>query len=222
MINNKILVEYAKKAAAEKWGYVWGTFGQVLTQALYDQKVKQYPSEVGGYANFIRSNWFGRKVTDCVGLIKGAYWSESGTLVYNPKTDISADSMYSLAQEKGEISTIPEIEGLCVWKKGHIGVYIRGGQVIEAHGTKYGVIQTPLTGSGSTPWTHWLKCPYIKYEKAEETWQEIVINAADNDESWIQAIIDVSNMAKAANNIGAMKVLEFLPTLIVKIHNNAK
>jgi hypothetical protein len=72
--------------------------------------------------------------------------------------------MFNLATEKGDISTLPEIPGLCLWKKGHIGVYIGGGQVIEAHGTIYGVIQTPLQGEGATSWTHWLKCPYIGYD----------------------------------------------------------
>jgi len=99
-----------------------------------------------------------------VGFIKGYYWSASGNLKYSGVTDVSADMMFNLATEKGSISTIPEIVGLCVWKMGHIGIYIGNGQVIEAHGTKYGVIQTPL--KNGTAWTHWLKCPYIAYNSS--------------------------------------------------------
>lgn len=161
MLNNNNLVDYAKKALAEGWGYVWGTFGEVLTEAELEQKLKQYPGPVGNYLGFIRSHWMNKIVTDCVGLIKGAYWSESGALVYNPVNDVSADGMLSIAKEKGPIATIPDIPGICVHLPGHIGIYIGGGMVIEAHGTEYGVIQTPL--QGGTPWVNWSKCPFIQY-----------------------------------------------------------
>ena len=61
----------------------------------------------------------------------------------------------------GTIDTMPDIPGLAVWHDGHIGVYIGGGQVVEAMGTKYGVVKTELAGRG---WTHWLKIPYINYD----------------------------------------------------------
>ena len=61
--------EYAKG-----WGYVWGTYGQVLTRSLYDAKAEQYPDEVGGYADFIKEHWVGGRTADCVGLIKGYGW----------------------------------------------------------------------------------------------------------------------------------------------------
>ena len=48
-----------------------------------------------------------------------------------------------------------------VRKSGHIGVYIGNGEVIEAMGTKYGVVKTQLEGRG---WTHWLEIPYINYD----------------------------------------------------------
>ena len=104
-----------------------------------------------------------------MGLIKGYYWTKDGEVTYDPDTDVGANKMYSIAKEKGVINTLPEIPGICLWKKGHIGVYIGNGQVIEARGTKQGVIQSPLKGIGSAGWTHWLKCPYIKYEDVIST-----------------------------------------------------
>lgn len=56
---------------------------------------------------------------------------------------------------------MPDTPGLAVWKQGHIGVYIGNGEVIEAMGTKYGVVKTQLEGRG---WTHWLEIPYINYD----------------------------------------------------------
>ena len=72
-----------------------------------------------------------------------------------------ANQMYYSATESGTIDTMPDIPGLAVWHDGHIGVYIGGGQVIEAMGTKYGVVKTELANRG---WTHWLKIPYINYD----------------------------------------------------------
>ena len=71
--------------------------------------------------------------------------------------------MYENATEKGSIDSMPEIPGLAVWHTGHIGIYIGNGEVIEAMGTRYGVVRTYLD-DGS--WTHWLKIPYITYLEA--------------------------------------------------------
>jgi len=165
MLTNLGLVEYAKTALKEGWGYVWGTFGQVLTESFLQQKLKQYPQGVGSYESFIRANWMGRKVADCSGLIKGYYWTdENGKFKYDSKTDVTADTMLDIAKEKGYIGTIPEVPGVLVHRKGHVGIYIGNGYVIEAKGTKYGVVKTKLS-NGS--WTAWSKCPYIEYVKEQ-------------------------------------------------------
>ena len=159
------LVTYAIHAWESGWGYVWGTYGDVLTESMFSYKLNQYPDGVGRYADFIRANWVGGRTTDCVGLIKGYGWLDSETLTINYGTngmpDISANQMYYSASASGPISTMPDIPGLAVWHDGHIGVYIGGGYVIEAMGTKYGVVKTELAGRG---WTHWLKVAYINYD----------------------------------------------------------
>ena len=168
--NNLDLVQWAKNAYSRGWGYVWGTYGEVLTRSLYKAKAEQYPDEVGGYADFIEEHWIGGRTADCVGLIKGYGWfdPETGKIEYgtNGMPDIGADTMYANAEESGTIDTIPEIPGLAVWHEGHIGIYIGNGQVIHASGTKVGVVQTPIGNSG---WTHWLKIPYITYYDSDVT-----------------------------------------------------
>lgn len=168
--NNLDLVQWAIEAEKAGWGYVYGTYGDVFDQTMFDYKLNQYPDEVGGYEDFIRQNWLGGRTADCVGLIKGYGWLNADSLQVeygtNGMPDVGADTMYEYAAEKGTIDTIPEIPGLAVWHEGHIGIYIGGGQVIHASGTKVGVIKTPLDQSG---WTHWLKIPYISYiEETEE------------------------------------------------------
>jgi len=162
--NNQDLVTYTENAFASGWGYVWGTYGDVLTDSLFDYKLKQYPDGVGNYEDFIRDNWLGGRTTDCVGLIKGYGWLNPDTLKIeygtNGMPDIGADSMYKNASVKGAMDTMPDIPGLAVWKSGHIGVYIGNGEVIEAMGTKYGVVKTKLS---ERTWTAWLKIPYISY-----------------------------------------------------------
>lgn len=147
------------------WGYVWGTYGQVLTPELLQYKLTQYPDGVGKYAVFIRANWLGRHTADCVGLIKGYGWLSTDTMTIDYGThgmpDIGANEMFYNATRRGGIETMPDTPGLAVWKAGHIGVYIGNGEVIEAMGTKYGVVKTQLQGRG---WTHWLEVPGIEYE----------------------------------------------------------
>lgn len=158
------LVTYAINAYESGWGYVWGTFGSVLTEGLFQAKLDQYPDGVGNYEEFIRNNWVGKRTTDCCGLIKGYGWLDPETMSIdygtNGMPDLGANQMYYNASESGTIDTIPEIPGLAVWHDGHIGVYIGNGYVIEAMGTKYGVVKTQLEGRG---WTHWLKVEYINY-----------------------------------------------------------
>lgn len=159
------LVTYVTNAWTSGWGYVWGTYGQVLTPELLQYKLTQYPEGVGDYAAFIRANWLGKRTADCVGLIKGYGWLNGETMEIqyssNGMPDIGANEMYYNAVRKGAIQTMPDTPGLAVWKQGHIGVYIGNGEVIEAMGTKYGVVKTQLEGRG---WTHWLEIPYINYD----------------------------------------------------------
>lgn len=165
-INNIELVEFSKKAYREGWGYVWGTFGQVLTTQVLDQKSRQYWSQVGNRKEFIRQLWLNKRVADCVGLIKAAMWwvGDNSNPRYNASQDMTADGYYNKAGMKGPINDLPELPGLCLWRKGHIGIYIGNGEVIEAKGTEYGVVKTEVRQG---TWTHWLKCPFIEYLKTD-------------------------------------------------------
>ncbi len=170
MKNAHDLATYAVQAWENNWGYVWGTFGNVLTPSLLEYKVQQYPDGVGQYRAFIEQNYLGRRTADCIGLIKSYGWydAESGQIKYGSHgvPDYNADQMYHDAvnrgAEHGEIADMPEIPGLVLWKKGHTGVYIGGGYAVEAMGTSKGVCKTEVAGRG---WQAWYKLPYIDYEE---------------------------------------------------------
>lgn len=155
------LVEFVKQCVGRP--YIYGTFGEILTESLLAYKAKQYPNQLGPErVKKAKADFIGKRTYDCIGLIKAYLWSASpdSNPVYNAKQDLSADGTYNKATEKGPISTIPEIPGICVRYKGHVGVYIGGGYVIEARGFNYGVVKTALK---ARKWTDWYKNPFINY-----------------------------------------------------------
>lgn len=171
--NNLDLAAYVIQAWENNWGYVWGTYGNVLTRALFDYKKQQYPDGVGNHADFIESHWLGRRTADCIGLIKGYGWLDTKSMAIgyaaNGMPDYGADQMYRACKnagtrntDYGDISTMPEIPGLMLWKSGHAGVYIGGGYAIEAMGTRKGVVKTKVSDRG---WQGWGKLPYIDYRE---------------------------------------------------------
>ena len=167
--NSHDLAAYAIQAWENNWGYVWGTFGGVLTPALFTYKLQQYPDGVGNYRDYIQENYVGRRTTDCIGLIKGYCWLDTESMMINYATngapDWDADSYYnyavSVGADHGPISTIPDIPGLGLWQNGHAGVYIGGGYAVEAIGTKFGVVKTAIT---NRTWSAWYKIPFIDYD----------------------------------------------------------
>ena len=167
--NNLGLVQWAIQAHENGWGYVYGTYGNVLTESLLQNRASVFGGQVTNYMDFIRQNWLGKRTADCVGLIKGYGWynAESGEIKVgsNGMMGVSANGMFENATVKGTIDTIPEVPGLAVWSDGHIGIYIGNGEVIEAMNTIRGVTRTQLAGR---EWTHWLQIPYISYVKNEE------------------------------------------------------
>lgn len=124
--NNVDLAAYAIQAWENNWGYVWGTFGNVLTESLLEYKIRQYPDGVGNYEDFIRANWLNRRTTDCVGLIKGYGWldTESLSIQYgtNGMPDYGRQPDVPIRRQRGSrprrMSAMPEIVGLAVWKEG--------------------------------------------------------------------------------------------------------
>ena len=158
------LVKFVSKHVGQPYWY--GTCAWPCTQRLLDDKARQYPghytaARMPRYRQDIANR---RTCADCVGLIKGYGWQRAdGTVGYgiNGVPDQSANQMYNSARTKGNIASIPyNRAGIAVWFSGHIGVYIGGGDVVEARGFAHGIVKTKL---GSRPWTHWLQVPWLNY-----------------------------------------------------------
>lgn len=132
---------------------------------------------------------FGKRVHDCVGLIKGYLWNNDGKLTYNAAQDKDVSGMLANCNEIGDIKNIPEIPGILVFMRGHVGVYIGNGKVIEARGHSYGVVETFLN---NRPWTHYGKLDWIEYKEEEEMNEQYgyeVYNTIEEIPDWAKASV---------------------------------
>lgn len=177
-ITGKQIVEAFQEFLKAGYGYVYGRNGELYTKEMAEnlhKKAKAGTEAVPKGRNKNRyfrgdcDKWIGKRAADCSGGIVAAMRK------YNPSYgDRNSYSFYEQAAERGLIESIPEILGLAVWRKDHIGIYIGGGEVIEFRGTDYGCVKTKLK---SRDFTHWLKLAGVVYEKASATATEPV-------ESW--------------------------------------
>ena len=165
---NLLLVAFAKNVQKLPTRYMWGTYGNKITESLISAKKKQYPNSYSDGRVAKLKNYVG---CDCSGLIKWFLMTEGGkylTPKYRSLYDLGTTGLYNKAPEKGKINTLPEIPGLAVYKKGHVGIYIGNGKVIECTlGSRGdGVVYSDLSAYG---WTHWLKIPNITYVTEKKT-----------------------------------------------------
>ena len=161
-MNNLDIVRIASnKLGAPYW---YGTFGQTASAALLETKAKQYPQHYTADRIPVYKQQFGKQVFDCSGLLKYILMTEAETkpLKYNAALDFSADSFYTKATIKGDITTLPEIAGTGLHRAGHVGIYLGNGKLIEARGFAYGTVKSDLQGRG---FQHWFYIPNVTYIK---------------------------------------------------------
>lgn len=173
-ITGKQLAEFAVKCFLDGVRYWYGTCYYKCTTALLNSKTRQYPAHYtsGRRSGYLSDIADGAMCCDCIGLIKGAVWSELGAHAARYGTggcpDKGANGMLEYCKAKGmahgSMNTLPEIPGLLLHKQGHAGVYIGGGYAIEAKGFNADVVKSKVAGRG---WTSWAKLPFIDYADGE-------------------------------------------------------
>lgn len=164
MKNNYDFVNYVTEQVGQAYWY--GTYGQIATIELLNKKSIQYKNYYTKQRiKYAKENHLGKKVFDCSGLIKSFLWEKYGIIKYNKETDYSSNKFYEESIEKGKIKDLPEIPGLLLYKKDHIGVYIGNGYVVEAKGFNYGVVKSRLI---DTKWTNYAKLKFINYDNFYE------------------------------------------------------
>lgn len=163
MIKPSDLIDKFQFALNDHWGYIWGQWGAVWTQAKQNAASREMTIKYG-------SKWIGHRVADCSGLFRWAYselgegiahgsnsifdryCSAKGTLKKGKRTD-GADLLPGTAVFTGDSK-----------EHGHIGLFIGNGEVIEAAGTEQGVIKSKVT---ATKWTYWGELKAVNYPGRE-------------------------------------------------------
>jgi len=72
--NNLDLVRWAMQAQEAGCGYVYGTYGNVLTEEVLQDRASIFGNQVTDYLDFIHQYWMGKRTVDCIGLIKSYGW----------------------------------------------------------------------------------------------------------------------------------------------------
>ncbi len=175
---NSFVSKLCSIVSNQKTVYAWGMFGSTITKERVQGKAKQYPYwYTERKISSVFTPLYGSNPPtwgfDCIGLIKGVLWGWNGEVnktyggaVYasNGVPDISADAMIDRCNEVSSNFNAIAI-GEYLWMKGHCGIYIGNGQVVESSPKwKNGVQITALTARN---WLKHGKLPYIIYNERE-------------------------------------------------------
>lgn len=129
--------------------YVWGSTGYVLTESKLNELITQYPNYVSYSKN---SKAIGHRVWDCASLVRYAMKQIGISMVSGATSQWKKTKWAS----KGTIDQLPKDQIACLYRwtgsvMQHTGIYCGDGYVVDARGSKSGVIKSTLT---SYPWTH--------------------------------------------------------------------
>ena len=143
----------------------------VMTSAQLVEKVKAVANTATAYklGTFGNKSANGKRQWDCSGLLKGILWGypDNGKYKSNDVPDQNADTIISKCSSVStDFSNI--VPGEIVWLKGHMGIYIGDGLVIEAtpkwdNGVQVTSCANVASGSKNRKWTKHGKSPYIDY-----------------------------------------------------------
>lgn len=167
---------------------------------------------------FMNKTKNGKLLTDCSGFIKGILWGypKKGKYQSNNVLDLNANTMIKMC--KGVSTNFRNIGvGEVVWIKGHIGIYIGGGKVLESTSKwKHKLQITALGNKGSIKglntryWTKHGKLPYISYEEV------YVVKQGDTLSSIASKYKTTANRLAAINNIKNKNLIFKGQKLIIK------
>lgn len=181
MIPAQAIVDQFRMFLANHWGYIWGATGIQWTESRQKQKVNYMISKYGtGWQNnseakddnyysaaLYGSKWIGHMVCDCAGAFVAAFKALGGSIHSGSNLIWDNDCGTRGQLNRGKRTDGQVLQpGTAVFtgdssKHGHIGCYVGGGKVIEASGTKVGVIESDITNS---KWTWWGELKGVAYE----------------------------------------------------------
>lgn len=167
LITTADLIDKFKQALANNWGYIWGTAGEIWTAAKQAELEKTTDKDREQGRKY-GSKWIGHKVADCSGLFSWAFKQLGGYMYHGSNTMWDKYCTAKGELRNGKRTDGQELKpGTAVFtysekdgKRGHVGLYIGDGWVIEAKGTQAGVIKSKVTNS---KWVEWGELKGVDY-----------------------------------------------------------
>lgn len=132
-MNNIEFVEKLKSIRNSNTIYMTGTFGQLVTHDLINQKSKQYPNAYSELRKANLRSLVGKNyhAFDCIGLVKAVLWGYPNvSYASNGVPDINDQMVLSYLLDLSTNMNKIEV-GELLHKKGHVGVYVGNGIVVE-------------------------------------------------------------------------------------------
>ena len=170
-ISSGSLVSLFRFALDNQWGYIWGTAGVEWTKAKQEALNKTTDANRANSRKY-GAQWIGHMVADCSGLFTWAFAQLGGYMYHGSNT---MWDKYCTAQGeliKGKRDDGQELKaGTAVFcynkekkNRGHVGLYVGNGLVIEAAGAKAGVITSQITDK---KWVEWGELKGVIYGDPE-------------------------------------------------------
>lgn len=239
MMKCKKFISMLKVALNEKTVYANGMFGQPITDDILNQKARQLKTwyiDKGNLAklkNYVGKGYFG---FDCVCLIKGILWGWNANL-----NDVNGGAKYqsngvpdsgleTILKECSDVSSdfTNICEGAYVFMKGHCGIYIGNGEVIECTPKWDNNVQISklgnlgYTGNKVRRWEKWGKLPYIDYSDIQLTYVvkqgDTLSKIAKEFNTTVQAIAELNNIDDVNKiYVGQVLVIPQANTSTVKV-----
>ena len=178
-MNGNEIADVCEAFANAKTCYLAGCFGQELTQAVYDEKVRQYPrNDKYGNADKVGK---GYHPFDCICMIKGILagarpdrYITYADLLKNPLGDCTNEKFYNSLYDLCDVENAPRGYGLA--SMGHAAISLGGGFWADCN---FGNGQNGVCIHASKPtWAGRAgKIPGVAYESPEpQTDRELLIN----------------------------------------------
>ena len=178
------IVATAEKCLRDKWGYIWGKAGCMWTAQAQGEIDKTTESKYEDAREYGKK-WIGHRVADCSGLV--VYCTKTNGINGIPH---GSNSIWKMLKNKGKLPYDCLLPGMLVFKERnngdyyHVGIYSGNGEVIEAQGTRTGVVKSPVSA-----WHFWGALNGVEYTdgpgKAQIKPVEDVISGT--------AVVDVPN-----------------------------
>jgi uncharacterized protein YgiM (DUF1202 family) len=169
MINQYDLINKFFEALNDEYGYIYGKTHEMWTQAKQEAYNKAKANDPDCQTSIKYGNkWYGHWVTDCSGLFAWAFSCLGGSIFHGSNTIWNNECSAKGELVKGKRDDGRELlPGTAVFvynkdkkKRTHIGLYVDDGLVIEAAGTRQGVITTKITNS---KWSEWGELKGVNY-----------------------------------------------------------